>query len=338
LDGSVDGTGVAVGGACIGDTVSAIPVNEITQVLPNRPLFQHEPGEDESQGMMTRESPLEEVRKHGGNVYAGTVTYAVANGRIRQIWVRGAFLSTLPFGKEDDIERVLGPSKGTELKLGWVVHHYPERNLSVAWHAQENRLEHVALGPVSWEPLVLGAKDVLHEWLEAAHAGLQESEWKEPEDRTTSQWVRHARVMSLLRAFGLGSPKSFAEGDFLKGKPVAEYPLATQALRQLPKGARETDSQDVLGRLFWWLLVYRTEAQKLLKLNSGWLAASNPGILAALRLTGDATEGVAAALEEVEALLVELIDPSGKQVPERELIERWGWPHVDLEQLLMDEL
>jgi hypothetical protein len=328
LSGSVDGLGLAVGGACVGDPLGALPVKDITEVRPHS---------DEPRGSMTRESPLEEVRKQGGSVYAGPVTYVVANGRIRHIWVRGDLLSTLPFQAEADIERVLGPSKGLERKLGRLVHHYPERNLSVGWHAREGRLEHVTLGPVEWVPLTFGAKEVLREWLDAAGAGLA-PEWQEPADRATSQWVRHARVVALLRAFELGSPKDFAEGSFLAKKELSAYPRATQALREAPEDARGFGNTDGLSRLFWWLLIYRTDAERLLRINSGWLSASHAGILAALRMTTDANEGVEAALEDLEAVLMELIEPSGKQLTERELIERWGWPQEDLEQLLMDEL
>jgi hypothetical protein len=77
------------------------------------------------------------------------------------------------------------------------------------------------------------------------------------------------------------------------------------------------------------------QAEKLLQINQGWLSAGHLGIFTALQVTGDANEGVAASLE---ALLIEMIDPSGKQVTEREMIERWGWPDVDLDQLLADEL
>jgi hypothetical protein len=139
LAGSVDGLGLAVGGAYVGDTVNALPFRDITQVIPKTPQVRRErghdgassAGDDEPRGAVTQESPLNEVRKHGGYVHAGTVAYEVANGLIRKIWVRGTFLSTLPFTAEADIERLLGPSKGIERKLGCVVHHYPERGFSV---------------------------------------------------------------------------------------------------------------------------------------------------------------------------------------------------------------
>lgn len=344
LAGSVDGSNITVGGACVGDTVNALPFKEIVRVFPTTPqvrrmLGQDVPAdteEDAPRGAVTRESPLEEVRKHGGYVHTETAVYEVANGVIRKIRVHGPVLSPLPFAKEADIERLLGPSKGLEQKSGCVVHHYPERNFSVGWHAKQDRLDHIALGAVNWVPPLFGAKEVLREWLDAAYAGLAPN-WEEPTDRTTSRWVRHARVVALLRAFGLGTPEDFAEGRFLAEKPLSTYPRAAQVLRETQEAGGDNE-RDTLGRLFWWLLLYRQQAEKLLQFNSGWLAASHLGILTALRLTGEANEDLTAALEELDLLLVELIEPSGKQVPERELIERWGWPLVDLEELLMDEV
>jgi hypothetical protein len=140
LDGSVEASGIAVSGVCVGDSLSTLPLKEITEVTPR--LSQ----DSEPRGMVTRESPLEEVRKHGGDIHAGPVTYEVSQGRVRRILVRGTTLSTLPFRNEGDIERLLGPPGNLERKPDSVVYHYPERGFSVAWHPKEGRLEHFALG------------------------------------------------------------------------------------------------------------------------------------------------------------------------------------------------
>jgi len=348
LEGSVDGLSLAVGGVCVGDPVRALPYKDITQVIPSTPKVRRKggldaasgAGDDEPKGAVTQESPLEEVRNRGGHIHfhGGAVACEVADGLIRKMWIRGPLLSGLPFTAQADIERVLGPARGIERKFGHVLHHYPERSFSVGWHAREDRLDHMILGAVDWVATLFGAKEVLREWIAAAHAGL-DPDWKEPTDRATSQWVRYARVMALLRAFELSSPRDFAEGNFLERKPMSAYPIASRVLREVQRmsGLSNPDS-DVLGRLFWWLLIYRVQAEKLLQINEGWLVAGHLGIFTALQVTGDANEGVAASLEEIEALLIDMIDPSGKQVTEREMIERWGWPDVDLEQLLMDEL
>jgi hypothetical protein len=343
LEGRTDGRGIAVGGVRVGDSLDALPV-EGTQLHPQAPSERRgtrdgqvfDITEDERWVPVPRDVLLAELRQYGGHAYAGQVTYVVADGRIRNIWVRGTALRHLPFGVEAGIERWFGPASGIERTLGWVIYHYPERHLSVGWHGRENRLEHIALGPVDWVPPTFGAKEVLREWLEAAYSGL-DPEWKEPEDRGSSQWVQHARVTALLRAFALGSPEDFAEGRFLEEKPLSAYPRATEALERFLKDAPGRDRSDTLSRLFWWLLTYRLKAEHLLKLNSGWLSASSPGIVTALRVTGRANDGVVTALAEVDALLEELITPDGKRVTERELLKHWGWPEVDLDQLRMDE-
>jgi hypothetical protein len=346
MEGRVDGSSLSVGGTRVSEPVRAIPSKDITTVLPETPQVRRNrahkeapsTGNDKSTGTVTPESPLDELHKYGGyiHLHEGKVACQVADGRIRKMWVRGPFLSGLPFTAEADIERLLGPAAGLERSYGSVIFHYPERSLSVSWYARENRLESVALGTVDWSPL-FGARRVLEEWLAAAHAGL-DPHWEEPTDHATSEWVRYARVVALLRALELGSPRDFAAGKFLMGKPMSAYPLAEQVLREVQKMSGLPDSdEERLSRLFWWLLIYRMQAEKLLQINSGWLVAGMLGIYTALRVTGDANEAVKSALQEIEVLLVELIDSMGRQVTERELIERWGWPQVDLDELLADE-
>lgn len=140
LDGSAEASGIAVSGVCVGDNLSTLPLKEITEVTPT--LAQ----DSEPRGIVTRESPLEEVRKHGGEVHAGPVAYEVSQGRVRRILVRGPLLSPLPFKNEGDIERLLGPAGGVDRKPDSVVYHYPQRGFSVGWHPKEGRLEHFALG------------------------------------------------------------------------------------------------------------------------------------------------------------------------------------------------
>jgi hypothetical protein len=53
----------------------------------------------------------------------------VANGLIRKMWVRGPFLSGLPFTAEADFKRLLGPAKGIEIGLrGKEGHAVPARH------------------------------------------------------------------------------------------------------------------------------------------------------------------------------------------------------------------
>jgi hypothetical protein len=350
VDGRTDGLSTAVHGLRVGDAVHAVLLDRATSIEPAKPSSPSRSWgsagvfEVDAEGrsvLVPRETLIAELRQYGGRVWVDRVSYQVSSGRIEGIRVRGTALGGLHLGKDEDIERTLGPSIGVERTLGWIVHHFPERSLSVAWDTREGCIEHVALGPVDWRPPVFGAADVLREWVAASGAGLAPA-WEEPADRSSSTWVRYGRVTALLRAFHLGSPKAFSEGEFLEGRPLSAYPLAAAALETGP-WQREGDRglatyPDALGRLFWWLLHYRTTAQKLLDVNAGWLVAGHPGILTAIDVTKEANEGVAEAIADVEVLLHEMIAPGGEHVPEREMIARWGWPEVDLEDLLSSEL
>lgn len=347
VDGHVTGFALAVHGARIGDGIDAIPFDRATAIEPRTQAMGRRYTDsgifniiDDGQDVAAvRERLFAELRQHGGCVFVDFVNYEVDDARIRKIWIRGKPLESVPFAVEADIERMLGPASGIEREHGWVAHHFPERGLSVAWNASGDRVAHVTLGPVEWTPPVFGARDVLHEWVAAACC-KREPGWEEPQDRASSQWVRHARVTALLRAFELGSPQTFAEGKFLEGRPVAGYPRAAEVLRTIwMDGDRGVNhSPDVLSWFFAWLLRYRTEAERLPRFESGLLEAGHPGLLAGIRVTRRATEGVMTALAEIDALLTEMIAPGGEQITEREMIERWGWPEVDLDYLEQEEM
>jgi len=142
-----------------------------------------------------------------------------------------------------------------------------------------------------------------------------------------------ARLTALLRAFELGTPEDFERGEFLDERAPTQYPRTMTAVRMGPEAFDAFQSGTGLQRFFWWLLRYRAQAERLLGTTSGILESSVSGMAEALMVMIRSNEGVEASLAEVDAVLLELMDPSGRQVPERELVERWGWPKVDIDEL-----
>jgi hypothetical protein len=308
LEGKADGHSLPVNGARVGDPAASIQADRV------------------------------QSHEWDPRVFVDQVCYVLADGRVQRIFIRGTPLEGLPFSSEKDIERTLGPSSGIERKLGWAIHHFPGRGISVGWHLKENRIEHVALGPVEWVRPTFGSKEVLTEWLAASRLAFSK-DWKEPQERTGSAWVRFARITALLRAFDLGTPNSFREGLFLGGKLLEAYPRSAAAIEQYWGRFGSIGTRpDALQRLFYWLLVYRSTAEDLLQINSGWLEASHPGLMTAIMLTSEANKGVAVAMGEVEGLLRELISPVDRQISESEMVSRWGWPEIDIEHLRQEEL
>jgi hypothetical protein len=174
---------------------------------------------------------------------------------------------------------------------------------------------------------MFSARDLLDEWLasdlsRAPGAG-------EPSDRSGSAWVRWTRVNALLRSFQLGSPVEFAKGEFLLGKAPGAYPRSCDAICTCDEEFSSLDcelQQFSLQQLFEWLLFYRSKAQQLLTINSGWLAIGFSGTLTAVTLTEEANRRIATELADIDALLIELIDPDDRRIAERDLE---GWIHDD---------
>jgi hypothetical protein len=332
-----DPASAPVEGVRLGDAVETLPFARFTAVEPRadgvhrvwRGGEAFDVADDGSERAVTRAQLDEELRRDGGSAWIEQIGFDVADGRVRKIWVRGdGALAGAPFAAEGDIARLLGKPTGIERILGWRVHHYAERGLSVGWDPKRARVEHVALGPVDWTPRRLGRADVLYTWLDAA---LMLPSWDEPADRASSAWVRWARVNALLRAFELGTPSSFESGAFLDGHKIERYPRVAEVIASVAEPS--LPARPVW--MFRWLLHYRTMTERILR--SGWVEAGDRALLAAIDLTDGANRALGAALEPIEALLVELISPDERAFDEAELVARFGWPDVDLQSIVDDE-
>lgn len=297
----------AVHGVRVGDPIEAVPLDRVTT---------------------TEAEEAEEWRRAGGpsHIHADKCCFVITNGHVSKILVRSTLLDGLPIQKQGDITRLFGEPLGIERIFRWrFIHHYPQRQLSIAWNPVENRVEQVAFGPVIWEPRMFSTRDMLDEWLASDLSRTPDA--AEPSDRSSSAWARWTRVNVLLRGFQLGSPTEFAEGDFLFSKDPDDYPRAWNAIREHSPFVDPALEDLALPQLFRRLLSYRTKAHRLLEFNSGILEGSGlPGIFAATRITQTANRRIATKLANIDALLIELIAPDDRRIAERDLE---GWIYDD---------
>jgi hypothetical protein len=258
----------------------------------------------------------------------------IKNRRVVKILVRSTLLDGIPIGEQADIMRLFGEPFGIERVFEWrLIHHYPQRRLSIAWNPREGRVEQVAFGPVTWQPRMFCARDVLDEWL--AYRVARTSDQEEPSDRSSSVGVRVIRVNALLRGFQLGSATEFARGEFLLDKNPDNYPRVCNAIRRRDRDFPSLDctaQQLALQEVFSRLLRYRETAHHILTFNSGILEAGFPGTLAAIRITEEANRRIATELAGIDRLLIALIDLDDRRIAERDL-EGWIYDD-DLKHLL----
>lgn len=258
----------------------------------------------------------------------------VERGLIARIFVRGAALSTLEIDREADVRRCFGAPDGIERTCGAVAHHYPARALVVSWSAREGRLEHVALGPDSWKEPRYGARELLTELL-VHWRDLKAHRFEEPAEGSIR--ARFHRLSALARALELGALKDVTQGAFTRREPARYAALLEDVARRgyRPRDAVRPHTADTLYR---FLLDYRVDVERVLGATRGWLECSDPALLGMIATQTAIARSLREAIEPVDAWLCRLLDPEGRTFGERELIERFGWPDVDIMELELEEL
>jgi hypothetical protein len=270
------------------------------------------------------------------------VAMYVESGAVARVVVRGSALDALKIRREAKIARRFGKPAGHVNELRWRIAQYPERDFCVAWHVEENRLEHVRLGGVSgWSEPRLGARELLELLLEAWN-GLEKYGFEQPPSGQPPLHHRYLRIRALCQALQLGSVADVASGAFLKRRDPSKHERVCAQLR-----ASSDLPDDVLASMNHWgtrsldwayrsLLDFRRQAWRLMEHNSGWLECGDPLLLGMIRITDEAAEPLRASLQPIDELLLELLDPDHRSFALTELVERYGYSDVDLRQLDTD--
>jgi hypothetical protein len=253
---------------------------------------------------------------------------------IERIFVRGPSLASLGIARAEDIAARFGPATGDEHSLlGWRLHHYPERGLSIAWHEREGRIEHLRLGAEPWREPQLGAKELLSEVLRAFDALSHPA--AEPQEGSAR--VRYQRVASLARAFGLGGVADLLRGHFLDGEldPIRRGVLAEVAARG-PLGDHPLRDHSA-SALFVHLLHYRRDVDRVVRATSGWLECGDPVLIGMIVTQNELGAQLEATMADIDRWLCMLMDPEQRTFELRDLVTRYGWPDVNLAALEIDE-
>jgi len=150
------------------------------------------------------------------------------------------------------------------------------------------------------------------------------------------------RVAVLARAFELGSVEELANGAFMERRSAEEYLPMMEALldrhaRGRPQRFPHLDATAFRARFTYsYLLSYRHKAQALLAHNAGWLETDRAAN-AMIAATEEVNHELASGLALIEDWLARVIDPAQRTFPQRDLIARYGYPDVDMQQLRIDE-
>ena len=337
------GETIRVAGVRVGDPAASVDRGALTGAEDDDPI---EP-RTYREGSVYRTGPdgmtveialaerVEATVRGSGFLRCGEVALRVTEGVIERIFVRGPSLASLRIARETDLEARFGPAAWQEPRLGWRLHHYPARGLVIAWHADEDRVEHVALGEEPRPEPRLGARELLSEILHA-YGVLPPVDWAEPAGGSAR--VRYLRIAALARALGLGAVPELVQGAFLEGAPSAGRRAVLEEIAASSGLPGAAPRRPVADLLFGHLLRYRHDVDRVVRASSGWLECSDHVLLGMILTQQRLGERIEAMMADVDHWLCTLMDPAHRTFTVRDLIAHHGWPDVDLHELEMEEL
>ena len=153
--------------------------------------------------------------------------------------------------------------------------------------------------------------------------------------------IRYKRIKVLIKAY-LGEDiklHDFIDGNFIKEYQNDKYKALRLHVKDYNKlnnrlydTVNEFQLRDV-QRLFYSLLDYRLKINIALCHNSGWLVASGNLIQHALSIESKINKTIRNSFGELNQALSLVINPTGLKFTEAELIEKYGYPNEDLDEI-----
>ena len=203
----------------------------------------------------------------------------------------------------------------------------------------------------------LNTAHLLEKVLEFIAMTPDEKDWDVAKLKTNKpRQVRLQRIEAMLDAFGLKERKSkgffgttassrtsiqsLLSGDFISN--LDDATLATidnYVTKQLNDPFFDSKiSSDEMQFIYQYLIKYKKQIYTLQAFNSGWLEASGKLGQYSIGLTNTITSNLKGKTEELDYLLNLIINPNGYSFSEQELIEKYGYPDVDLLDIDIDEM
>ena len=178
------------------------------------------------------------------------------------------------------------------------------------------------------------ARDLLHLYLELRSMSPEVVEWSEERlADNPPRLVRLRQLTALFRAFGIPwSMSSFRDGSFIKQGQDHEA-LLQRAASEMPAELQERHgpSAEQLPMAFSILLRYREEVGRTLSSSTGTEASAF--YFWALRRIGQLNETIRQGVQPIDEILAELISPDGKYFTLNALVQDFGYPQDDLDQI-----
>ncbi len=264
---------------------------------------------------------------------------------------RGEFLDDLKLTSPKRITRKLGKPEAIEKKNGTHYYFYPQKRMVVAWWAEHDKLFGIYIGENIIEQTYLTSKDFLNKYFEFKRMVPELNEWNLKRLKYNEpRYYRLKELNSLMKAFGLGDDllNDFTNRGFLTNREESDFEAIYQDIEQY---ASETNIEKSrfgieekrlmrergIAMIFQEFMRFVEEIRGVLRFNSGWLESGSVSTRYIIKKTGSMLKTFdQTKLNEIEKLICLVIDPYDKRISLSELIDKFGYPDVDLRAIDMN--
>lgn len=202
--------------------------------------------------------------------------------------------------------------------------------------------------------------DLLNRVLEFVAMTPNDREWNYKSlSHNKSRLIRFQQIKSLVNAFSLNierskyegtsnyfNPdlkaeiKSILKGDFLKGNKMEDYDelnnVVSQFLKQNNYNLDRPIKMTELNFIYPKMVNFKSKLLELKDFNSGFLEANSSFTIFHIMLTNFISSNLINNSNDLDNVLELLINPKRKSFTEKELIEKFGFPSDDLNEIDID--
>ncbi|MBX2875508.1 MAG: hypothetical protein KTR30_25550 [Saprospiraceae bacterium] len=277
--------------------------------------------------------------------------------RIEGIYIAALHLKPLAVPLLETIQHYCGPAYFVEQRMGQTYYHYPKHKTILSPVSNNENLVGVHIGNAGPRLPIYTAYSLLDTFVEfLLPLDNYQREIEIETNPGSLQYYYQQRLTSLLRAFGVGEELNSDLGsckfilarnpdeekeveafllDLIKNMKDREF---AQRLNSMRGRHQQASSQFDIYLFFTSLLTFYVRYKRFVANNSISLEGPSFSLEFASYYTRQVYTSIQQeAVEKIRTILAFILDPAQRSFDKKQMIEQFGYPDVDLEQMKSQE-
>lgn len=180
----------------------------------------------------------------------------------------------------------------------------------------------------------LSASDLLKFSVEIMASFPEGTDYDKKKPKTAYLQYRHKQVLALMKAFGIaGSFQEFISGSFISLRTEDEYNEALKEIRKILKMyPKEVVNKRKLSQIFQLSFGFLVAIYRVQRYWKHYIIA-DPALLFPQIACKNLNIGIERNTNELTRVLCLIIDPLKMNIPISELIDKFGYPENEINEL-----